>query len=72
MRGREMPDERGREEAGGGAAAAEVVCAWCGGLIRRAASRPARRMCQPCFAHMMLKHNRAHRQGAGRSYASDR
>jgi hypothetical protein len=51
---------------------AEVVCAWCGGLIRRTGAKPARRMCQPCFAHMMHEHSRAHRQDAGRRYASDR
>ena len=50
----------------------KVVCAWCGGVIRSAASKAAKRMCQPCFARMMSEHSRAHRQGAVRSYASER
>jgi hypothetical protein len=29
-------------------------------------------MCQSCFARMMREHGRAHRQGDGRRYASDR
>jgi hypothetical protein len=39
---------------------AEVVCAWCGGVIRRDAAKAARRMCQTCFARMMREHIRAH------------
>jgi hypothetical protein len=53
-------------------AGAEVVCAWCGSLIRHGASKPAQRMCQHCFVRMMREHVRAHRQDAGRRYASDR
>jgi hypothetical protein len=34
--------------------------------------KAAKRMCQPCFARMMREHSRAHRQDAGRRYASDR
>jgi hypothetical protein len=55
-----------------GGAGAEVVCAWCGGSIRHGASKPTQRMCQHCFVRMMREHVRAHRQGAGRPYASDR
>jgi hypothetical protein len=51
--------------------AAEVVCAWCGGVIR-AAAKPAQRMCQACFARMMREHSRAHRPRVGRGDASDR
>jgi hypothetical protein len=50
----------------------QVVCVWCGGVIRAAAAKPAKRMCQPCFARMMREHGRAHRQDAGRRHASDR
>jgi hypothetical protein len=50
----------------------QVVCVWCGGVIRSAASKAAKRMCQPCFARMMREHGRANRQGAGPSYASER
>jgi len=49
-----------------------VVCVWCGGVIRAAAEKAAKRMCQPCFARMMREYNRAHRQGDGRRQASDR
>ena len=55
-----------------GGADAEVICSWCGGLIRRGVAKPARRMCQPCFARMMREYGRAHRQDDGRRYASDR
>jgi hypothetical protein len=71
MRGRELSSFGTRDERGDGPAA-QVVCAWCGGLIRRAAPKSAQRMCQPCFAHMMREHSRAHRQDGGLSYASDR
>ena len=50
----------------------QVVCAWCGGVIRDGAAKSAKRMCQPCFERMMREHGRAHRQGAGRIHASDR
>lgn len=50
----------------------QVVCAWCGGVIRSAAAKAALRTCQPCFARMMREHGRAHRQDAGRRYASER
>jgi hypothetical protein len=55
-----------------GSAGADVVCSWCGGLIRRATSKAARRMCQPCFARMMSEHSRAHRQREDSRDASDR
>ncbi|HWW76059.1 MAG TPA: hypothetical protein VNZ44_11705 [Pyrinomonadaceae bacterium] len=50
----------------------KVVCAWCGGVIRAAASKPSQGMCQACFARMMQEHGRAHRTGAGWRDASDR
>lgn len=50
----------------------QVVCAWCGGVIRSAAAKAALRTCQPCFARMMREYSRAHRQDAGRRYASER
>jgi len=51
--------KRGRES--------NVVCVWCGGVIRGAAEKAAKRMCQPCFARMMQEHSRAHQpQAAGR------
>lgn len=49
-----------------------VVCVWCGGVIRNAAEKAARRMCQPCFARMMREHSRAHRQQDPPRHASDR
>lgn len=49
----------------------KVVCTWCGEVIR-AASKPAQRMCQPCFARMMNEHTRAQRLRAGWGDASDR
>ena len=50
----------------------KVVCAWCDGVIRSAAAKAAKRMCQTCFARMMREHSRAHRRDAGRGYASER
>jgi hypothetical protein len=41
-------------------------------VIRSGASKAVKRMCQPCFARMMREHSRAHRQGDGPRYASDR
>jgi hypothetical protein len=67
-----MASYTGDMEAQREAGRPKVVCAWCGGVIRSAASKAAQRMCQPCFARMMREHSRAHRQGAARSYASDR
>jgi hypothetical protein len=55
-----------------GNAGPQVVCVWCGGVIRAAAVKAAKRMCQPCFARMMREHSRAHRQGDGQRHASDR
>ena len=55
-----------------GDAGPQVVCVWCGGVIRAAAAKAAKRMCQPCFARMMREYNRAHHQGDGRRPASDR
>ena len=50
----------------------KVVCAWCGGVIRPAATKPSKGMCQTCFARMMHEHSRAHRHRAGLRDASDR
>lgn len=58
------------EQRGGGVV--EVVCSWCGGLIRRGVTKAARRMCQPCFARMMREHSRAHQPHASLRHASDR
>jgi hypothetical protein len=55
-----------------GDAGPQVVCVWCGGVIRAPAPKAAKRMCQPCFARMMREHSRAHRQDATRRHASDR
>lgn len=38
----------------------QVVCVWCGGVIRSAAAKAAKRMCQPCFEGMMREYSRAH------------
>ena len=50
----------------------DVVCAWCGDVIRSAAAKAALRMCQPCFARMMREHSLAHRTRADSRDASDR
>ena len=50
----------------------EVVCSWCGGVIRRATAKPTRGMCQPCFARMMREHGRAQRLRSDWPGASDR
>ncbi|HEX8721318.1 MAG TPA: hypothetical protein VF736_11850 [Pyrinomonadaceae bacterium] len=52
--------------------APSVVCVWCGGVIRSAAAKSAKRMCQPCFARMMREHSRAHQPQAGLPNASER
>ena len=51
---------------------ANVVCTWCGHVIRHAAEKPARRMCQTCFARMMSEHSRANRLHGNRQDASER
>ena len=57
---------QGREDA------PQVVCVWCGGVIRRAAAKAAKRMCQPCFARMMREHSRAHQPQGSLPHASER
>lgn len=59
----------GRQRGGKGA---EVVCAWCGCVIRSAVAKAAQRMCQPCFAHLMREYGRVHRQRTGSRDASER
>ena len=36
----------------------QAVCAWCGRVIRSAATKAAKRMCQTCFEGMMREHSR--------------
>lgn len=55
-----------------GGKGSEVVCAWCGGVIRTAAAKAAQRMCQQCFARMMREHSRAHQPRTNSHDASDR
>ncbi len=50
----------------------QVVCVWCGGVIRDDASKARKRMCQPCFERMMREHSRAHQPPAGLPHASER
>jgi hypothetical protein len=50
----------------------QVVCVWCGGVIRSAATKAAKRMCQPCFEGMMREHSRAHSARRPLSRASER
>jgi hypothetical protein len=50
----------------------QVVCAWCGRVIRSAATKAAKRMCQPCFELMMREHSRAHSPRSPLSRASER
>ena len=52
--------------------APQVVCAWCGGVIRRGASKAAKRMCQPCFERMMREYSRAHQPPTALPHASER
>lgn len=60
------------EEATQGVESLKVVCVWCGGVIRAAASKPSQGMCQTCFARMMREHTRAQTVRAGWRDASDR
>jgi hypothetical protein len=50
----------------------QVVCVWCGGVIRSAATKAAKRMCQTCFERMMREHSRAHISRSPLSRASER
>lgn len=62
---REVDVQRGGESL-------NVVCTWCGGVIRPAAAKPKKGMCQTCFERMMSEHTRPHRLRAGWRDASDR
>ena len=62
-------DKAGAQITDGGA---QVVCVWCGGVIRSAAEKAAKRMCQPCFERMMREHSRAHGSRSPLSRASER
>jgi hypothetical protein len=62
-------DNAGAQRADGGP---QVVCVWCGGVIRSAAAKDAKRMCQSCFVRMMREHSRAHRSRSPLSRASER
>jgi hypothetical protein len=50
----------------------QVVCVWCGGVIRSAATKAAKRMCQPCFERMMREHSRAHISRSPLGHVSER
>ena len=50
----------------------QVVCVWCGGVIRSAATKAVKRMCQPCFEGMMREHSRAHGSHSPLGRASER
>jgi hypothetical protein len=50
----------------------QVVCVWCGGVIRSAATKAAKRMCQTCFERMMHEHSRAHSSRRPQGRASER
>lgn len=55
-----------------GEEAPKVVCVWCGEVIRSAASKARKRMCQPCFARMMREYSRAHQPQSALPHASER
>ena len=57
--------------AGESAARFQVVCAWCGDVIRRDSTKPSQRTCARCFSQMMNAHARPRQQGAARG-ASER
>lgn len=50
----------------------QVVCVWCGQIIRSAAKKAARRMCLTCFEHMMREHTHAHGSRVPQGRASER
>jgi hypothetical protein len=50
----------------------QVVCVWCGRVIRSAATKAAKRMCQPCFESMMREHSRTHSSRRTQGHASER
>jgi hypothetical protein len=67
-----MTSYTGNTRAQRGGKGSDVVCAWCGGVIRSAAAKAALRMCQTCFARMMREHSLAHQPRDNRRDASDR
>jgi hypothetical protein len=50
----------------------QVICVWCGGVIRGGVAKDSKRMCQPCFARMMREHSRAHMARSPLNHASER
>jgi hypothetical protein len=59
-------------EARKGGRGSDVVCAWCGGVMRGGASKARKRMCQPCFERMMREYSRAHQSPSAVPHASER
>ncbi|HEY0006950.1 MAG TPA: hypothetical protein VGB17_19375 [Pyrinomonadaceae bacterium] len=51
----------------------QVVCSWCGHLIRRTSAKDSHGMCLKCYARMLQEHNRSPaREGQAPRRSSDR
>ena len=67
-----MDTYTGKAEAQMTDGGSQVVCVWCGGVIRSAATKGAKRMCQSCFESMMREYSRAHSSRRPQGHASER
>jgi len=50
-----------RSEKLEGRARYQVVCTWCGALIRHSSVKDSRGMCLKCYAHLLNEHFRPQR-----------
>ncbi len=50
----------------------EIVCAWCGGVIRRSSARAGEGMCESCFARMIREYIRTYQSAVRQPGTSER
>ena len=50
----------------------QVVCAWCGAVIRQNSAKNSQGMCLQCYARILREHNRSYAQAGKSLKASER